>query len=125
MKSIIKNALVLSTIAVVIVEFYIFMGGKLKVPLSNHIDTYWGYWSNIIVEFIILFVFIVFLLYLAKKNDKRIKKEERADVLQPHDDPILNKIIEDALNGKKATEDSESEVDNTEKVEKEESDVKI
>lgn len=38
-------------------------------------------------------------------------------------DPVLDKIIEDALNGKKAIEDSESEVDNTEKEEKEECDI--
>lgn len=124
MKSIIKNAFILSTIAVVIVELYISMGGKLKVPLSNHIDTYWGYWLNIIIEFIILFVFIVFLLYLAEKNEERTKKKESIDVLQPYNDPCLDKIIEDALNGKKATEDSESEVDDTENAEKEGSDVK-
>ena len=100
MKSIIKNAFFLSAIVVVVVELYISMGGKLKVPLSNHINDNEHYWFNVIVEFVIFFICIVFLLFLAKKKDEQVKKKERNEVSQLHDDPILNEIIENALRGK-------------------------
>lgn len=100
MKSIIKNAFFLSAIVVVVVELYISMGGKLKVPLSNHINDNEHYWFNVIVEFVIFFICIVFLLFLAQKKDEQVKKKERNEVSQLHDDPILNEIIENALRGK-------------------------
>ena len=100
MKSIIKNAFFLSAIVVVVVELYISMGGKLKVPLSNHINDNEHYWFNVIVEFVIFFICIVFLLFLAKKKDEQVKKKERNEVSQLHDDPILNEIIENAMSGK-------------------------
>lgn len=100
MKSIIKNAFFLSAIVVVVVELYISMGGKLKVPLSNHINDNEHYWFNVIVEFVIFFICIVFLLFLAQKKDEQVKKKERNEVSQLHDDPILNEIIENAMSGK-------------------------
>ncbi len=116
MKSIIKNAFFLSAIVVVVVELYISMGGKLKVPLSNHINDNEHYWFNVIVEFVIFFICIVFLLFLAKKKDEQVKKKERNEVSQLHDDPILNEIIENAMSGKTTddilkTQNDDSEIE--------------
>ncbi len=63
-------------------------------------------------------------LHVKKKSDSFKETIDGEKSYKSLSDPVLDKIIEDALNGKKATEDSESEVDYTENVEKEGSDVK-
>ena len=69
---------------------------------------------------------VSFAMFLAYEGEKFKSKQKRTETKaeQHFNDPILSKIIEDALKGKKATEDSESEVNDTENAEKEGSDVK-
>ena len=71
---------------------------------------------------IIVSIPLTILYFLCKKKFGIEDKKNESRV--PLNDSILDKIIEDALKGKKATEDSESEVDDTENAEKEGCDVK-
>lgn len=63
-------------------------------------------------------------LYVKKKLDSFKSSFDEEKSYNSLNDPVLNKIIEDALKREKTTEDLESEVDYTENVEKEENNVK-
>ena len=80
--------------------------------------------DHLINDSIVLAISITIMVVLMFFNDKYKSQKKQQDKKPPLNDPILDKIIEDALNGKNATEDSESEVDDTENAEKEGSDVK-
>ncbi len=80
--------------------------------------------DHLINDSIVLAISITMMVVLMFFNDKYKSQKKQQDKKPPLNDPILDKIIEDALNGKKATEDSESEVDDTENAEKEGCDVK-
>ena len=82
--------------------------------LDNKLDFVY---SSIIVS-----IPLTILYFLCQKKIGTEDKKNESHVQL--NDPVLDKIIEDALKGKKATEDSESEVDDTENAEKEGSDVK-
>ncbi len=82
--------------------------------LDNKLDFVY---SSIIVS-----IPLTILYFLCQKKIGTEDKKNESHVQL--NDPVLEKIIEDALKGKKATEDSESEVDDTENAEKEGSDVK-
>lgn len=81
--------------------------------------------NHLINDSIVLAISITIMTILIFFNDKyQFQKKQQENKKPLLKDPILDKIIEDALNGKKATGDSESEVNDTENAEKEGSDVK-
>lgn len=119
MKNKVKKSAILSLSFSLIAELLQYLGLKTRVPVVEKYSFFdIEYYINVIVEFTAFFIVILLLLCVVEKNEKYVRKT-RGRKPSKTSNPILDKIIKDAMRGKTAddilkTQNEDSKIENEE-----------